>query len=329
MIPSKNSKSGRKLIGISLFNWATLLLVIFVLAAWGGSWWWISKNIVSTDPKLLTTEGARGVFGDQFGAVNALFSGLAFTGVIITLLTQQREIKRQSSTLMRQQFESGFFQLLALHTTLVDQLEIGANKGRSAFERFLITMRSRSVQMNVFELIKPLTRTEIGGIAASRSLTELEQKKLGESSPTLAEILKREDGPGLISQYLDQDLAQHLKIIRDAYLSAHIETRDALSHYFRTLYRILRYVDESILVEQEEKNHYAGLVGAQLSGMELAVIFYNAMIAEVELGGQKVEFGYPAMHALIVKYNLTRHLNANVLFHPIHLSVFKNLNARQ
>ena len=34
----------------------------------------------------------RGTFGDMFGAVNALFSGLAFAGIIITLYFQRIEL---------------------------------------------------------------------------------------------------------------------------------------------------------------------------------------------------------------------------------------------
>jgi hypothetical protein len=37
-----------------------------------------------------TPQGNRGTLGDQFGAVNALFSGLAFAGVIAALILQQR-----------------------------------------------------------------------------------------------------------------------------------------------------------------------------------------------------------------------------------------------
>lgn len=37
----------------------------------------------------------RGQFGDMFGAVNALFSGLAFAGVIIAVILQKRELALQ------------------------------------------------------------------------------------------------------------------------------------------------------------------------------------------------------------------------------------------
>lgn len=41
-----------------------------------------------------SSESERGIFGDQFGAVNALFSGLALGGIIIALWFQHTELKR-------------------------------------------------------------------------------------------------------------------------------------------------------------------------------------------------------------------------------------------
>ena len=37
----------------------------------------------------------KAAFGDTFGAVNALFTGLAFAGLLFTIFLQQREIKLQ------------------------------------------------------------------------------------------------------------------------------------------------------------------------------------------------------------------------------------------
>ena len=37
----------------------------------------------------------RGIFGDMFGAVNAVFSGLAFAGIIISLYLQRIDLKNQ------------------------------------------------------------------------------------------------------------------------------------------------------------------------------------------------------------------------------------------
>jgi hypothetical protein len=37
----------------------------------------------------------RGTFGDLFGAVNALFAGLAFAGLIYTILLQKQDLALQ------------------------------------------------------------------------------------------------------------------------------------------------------------------------------------------------------------------------------------------
>ena len=41
----------------------------------------------------------RGAFGDMFGAVNTLFSGLAFCGVIYAIILQSQELKLQREEL--------------------------------------------------------------------------------------------------------------------------------------------------------------------------------------------------------------------------------------
>src|SRR5690349_19771514 len=85
----------------------------------------------------------RGIFGDMFGAVNALFSGLAFVGFLYTILLQRADLKLQkhehdlsrvemaaqreqlvlqNDTLRVQSFESTFFQLLRLQNDIVNAI---------------------------------------------------------------------------------------------------------------------------------------------------------------------------------------------------------------
>lgn len=47
----------------------------------------------------------RGVFGDSFGALNALISGLAFGGIIYTILLQQGQLNMQKEELILQRKE--------------------------------------------------------------------------------------------------------------------------------------------------------------------------------------------------------------------------------
>lgn len=49
--------------------------------------------------------GKSGTFGDTFGAVNAIFSGLAFAGVIVTILIQKSELQNQRTELSLQRTE--------------------------------------------------------------------------------------------------------------------------------------------------------------------------------------------------------------------------------
>jgi hypothetical protein len=63
------------------------MLAAGVLALWLISWW-----LVIT---FLDTSTEQGQFGDMFGAVNALFSGLAFAGIVYTILLQRKELGLQ------------------------------------------------------------------------------------------------------------------------------------------------------------------------------------------------------------------------------------------
>lgn len=57
-----------------------LIAATFVLAFWCASFAWIYVSVGDWE--------VRGQLGDMFGAVNSLFSGLAFAGLIVTLILQ-------------------------------------------------------------------------------------------------------------------------------------------------------------------------------------------------------------------------------------------------
>ena len=77
------------------------LIVIFLSII---SIWVISIIILSNKFENWTE---RGTFGDSFGAINALFSGLAFGGIIYTILLQRKELKlqREELTLTRKELK--------------------------------------------------------------------------------------------------------------------------------------------------------------------------------------------------------------------------------
>ena len=72
-----------------------LCVIGFVILSWFACYW------------LLVDSETRGTFGDMFGTINALFSGLAFAGVIYTILLQTQELKyqREDNEMTREQLE--------------------------------------------------------------------------------------------------------------------------------------------------------------------------------------------------------------------------------
>lgn len=65
--------------------------------------WALSGYLIS-----VIEPGDRGTFGDMFGAINALFSGLALFGIIISILIQQKELNSQREELeqTREEFKT-------------------------------------------------------------------------------------------------------------------------------------------------------------------------------------------------------------------------------
>jgi hypothetical protein len=136
----------------------------------------------------------RGQFGDMFGAVNALFSGLAFGGIILTIILQKEELrlqrkelgetrnefKTQNATLKLQQFENTFFKLLELHFQVVQDVSlrsdtnaINGQKGRNAFAIILEILKKRIQAWNYDPKINNNSYEEINdGFATTFLSTE-------------------------------------------------------------------------------------------------------------------------------------------------------------
>lgn len=67
---------------ISIISIASIIFIV-------SSWYYTYLNL--KDLKF----DERGTFGDMFGGLNTLFSGLAFCGIIISILLQSSELKMQ------------------------------------------------------------------------------------------------------------------------------------------------------------------------------------------------------------------------------------------
>ena len=65
-----------------------------------------------------------GFFGESFGVINTLFSGLAFAGVILTIHIQQNELADSKETFRKERFEDSFYRLLGYYRQNLDDIKI-------------------------------------------------------------------------------------------------------------------------------------------------------------------------------------------------------------
>lgn len=206
----------------------------------------------------------RGVFGDMFGALTAWFSGLAFAGIIYTILQQKTELgyqreelrltreefKTQNETLRKQRFENTLFNLFSQHNKIVDgiffiEIEEGAdsNQNYDAFRQAHSVLKRWA--MNHFLMKMPLK----GGTGEQdiNLLSELETEQL------LDDVIK---------EWFNKNPHNfHL--------------------YFQSLQRILKVIHRSRLIDSpEERKFYASLMKDQISYYEIPIILYVGLIPD-------------------------------------------------
>lgn len=317
------------LIGLGLF--------VTVFALWLLSWYFIDRFIL-TDNTGESNQLSRGVFGDKFGAINALFSGLAFAGIIFTIFLQKRELAlqreelaetrnefiQQNETLKKQRFENTFFQLLRLHNDIVDKLKIKAIDGETYANRefFLgaikdLKYRSTCEYFKYSALIK-LETHEIASFKADRNSVHGFFQKLEKEELANLQALSNQD----IENFISEPILNKEENIKKEYENFFHRVQYNLGHYFRNLYHIYKYVHITQLIDPNEKQFYCNIVRAQLSTDELVLIFYNA-ITPINYYSDKPNLGFPNFKYLIDKYDILQNMNQRLLLDKEHLAIFK------
>ena len=231
----------------------------------------------------------RGQFGDLFGAVNALFSGLAFAGLIITIRQQnknleyqqraieqsKKDINQQNETMKKERFENTFFKMLEVQQSIVNDLyatdshtewvKQDAPNGRSAKE--ILTKdeyRGRNLFYYVFVLCNHKLANQIFPYDTSAS--------------GLSEVIKFR-GKACFDDYM---------------------TTTMFDHYFRHLYSILKFISLNEWLGEEKQYQYSTFVRATLSRYELVMLYYNG-------------FFHPKMKKMMERYCLMNNIRKDLL----------------
>lgn len=328
----KNSKKKSKEERLHLL----IFLFVFVLVFWIIAWLLINHFIES--------ENNRGLFGDQFGSINALFSGFALAGIIYTILLQKKELalqreeleetreefKIQNVTLKKQRFENTFFHLLALHNDIVNNLKIevfdGSYENRRFFEGAIKQLKFKSPNFEYYKysfLVK-LKESEISAFLSEKNMEHQFIKKLDDDEKREINKLSKEE----FENYKQLTNAEKEEFIKNDYLSFFNTFQDSLGHYFRNLYHIFKYVYLTDLIFKNEKMIYSNIVRAQLSSDELVLLFYNS-ITPVNFSSNKPTLGYPKFKFLIQEFDILQNMNKMLLLDISHFEIFKNNNVTE
>ena len=293
----KNFDNSEKL---RLWPWLLLLFSVVIV---------ISLIYITWSPYWIPNLERRGQFGDSFGAINALFSGLAFACVICTLVFQMRELryqreelkntqkvmegqeeqlKAQNLTLQHQNFESSFFQLLGLYNDIVDAIEL-SDGGHKILKRNCFGFMVRKFD--------PIYNSKQGSNDPPAGALEGTWKGLLETGADTANETKQ-----LILERIDNRYEKFLT-----------EHQWCVGHYFRHLYNAIKFVNEKDFLSYDEKCRYVNLIRAQLSSYELALLFYNCLSQR----GKNFK-------RLVVKYALLKDMDFELLLYDVHKKLYKN-----
>ena len=204
-----------------------------------------------------TLSGEWNNFGTFFGGVlGPILSMLAFFALVYTIFLQEQQLSMARSTLKAAD-EDKELTRRQLDTTVATQTATA-----NALETQLQTSREQSAVATFFEMVKlhheivsQLNLWENHGRAV---LSMLYTRDLTADHKTAA----NEHGYGRIADGAAGDLF--------------LKNNPNLGIYFRNLYRIYKYVDEN---DVGDKFDLTGLLRAQLSEHELALLFYNGLSA--------------------------------------------------
>lgn len=270
---------------------ATILMIILALYYFSISH--ISWIIEFFDEGMKEEElYKRGLFGDSTAIVNTLFSALALFGVLITLYFQMQDNKEQKRLSDISRFEQNFFTMTGNLENIVSNLTY-TEHFTNPFAQQLPNIGLGVPVHNIFGNNTPTTSQNNELVIKGREIFEY--------------------------LYNRQSIDGNITGIKQAVLNGGLQSYEqamshgVLDHYFRYIYRIIKYVDdcELFLKDTVRKQYYVSILRAQVSCYELLMIFYNCQLSS-----------HHKFKKLIEDYTFFNNLRTELLATPEDIAVY-------
>jgi hypothetical protein len=219
-------------------TWKGLILLALLVGILGAA------MFAATLPRITPADADR--VAAAASGVSALFSGLAFAGVIYALSLQRRELalqreelaqtrqelSQQNETLSLQRFETTLFNLVRAHRDIVT------------------TMTARFAGQS--------SEAYTGLHAYALAASELSGRFVMELRP-------------------EPSNTQFMALADDWFSAVCYQPAAEFGHYFRSLFHVLRFITEA---EIDHKWPYILLVRSQLSNAELTLLFFYGLTSD-------------------------------------------------
>jgi hypothetical protein len=260
-----------------------VVALIVVTGLWYGSYLFMINKVVSEE-KNVSDWTVRGQFGDMFGLINSLFSGLAFAGIIYTIYQQLKEVKKQdmaiesqSNSTALQRFENTLFHLLTTHHDLTNTLQAEYYDDLEAkFRNFQGRKLFTQINSNLKERLKMF------------------DLNVGEYDETTVNTLNNQ---------FNQAIYYH---------------KNELSLYLGSVSTILKFITTSyLLTKDRDQSFYIDIFRNQLSFEERKFLFYYLGIGDPtsEIGGYIFSLRNIETKFKFLKYS------KDFLFHNSHFKI--------
>jgi len=250
---------------IKVVLWSFILIVPMVTAFF----WQVNFSLSTT-----IDSGKWGTFGDFFGGVLGSFWALCGVGLFYVALKEQRaDFKTNQKALIAQ------VEALNLQTKEFEAQRDELQLTREIFNEQAKTLKQQRLESTYFSLLNLYNKMKA-------------DLNAGSEEPGYFKGLKNELFAAEVINKLP--LENHNRS-KEIYLNIFYKYKDELAQYFRLVYRIIKFIDDST-ISDSEKFRYIKILRSQLSEPEMVALNYNSL----------TDYGKNS-YQLILRYNLLKH----------------------